>query len=194
MPPVLIPTVVTGWDVEQAVFETLKPRLDLYCPQLNYPTPKSYMRVPIFDRWPEHKLPGVVIASPGLGSTPTKMRGGYYAHWAIGVAYVVSGRTEDSARKQAKEVGALIRAILVQEPSLHGFARGTDWVDETYDELPIRMRRNMSSAEETFSVEVGPVVDPGELPLMVGGPMPTPSDVDVASFLVTVGPKEEVIP
>jgi hypothetical protein len=52
----------------------------------------------------------------------------------------------------------------------------------------------MASAEIAFSIEVGDVVSTRELPFMDGGPMPTPSDVDVASFVINVVPNEEVIP
>lgn len=172
--PQTLPTVITGVDVERAVQATLKPRLDYYMPQLGYPPIRAWVYSAEFDKFPEDQVPVMNIQVPNLFDEPTKLQMMYIARWAVICEAFVSARTEDETRKMARDVGALVRATLVQEPGLHGFARAVDWVGENYSQLPMIERRTKATAEISFIVEVGEAVSTYELPYMPEGPAPTP--------------------
>lgn len=188
-----LPTVVTAWDVEEAVISTLKARLPYYVGQLNYAEPRGYVRTTTFEKWPEDQLPLVIVISPGIIEPPLKQGDGKYrANWLVGAACMVSARTEDETRKMARDYGALIRATLLQTPSLGGFARGVTWIDETYDQVEVRDRRTLASAEATIHVEVGDVVDARELPFMPDmSEIPTLTGEEFQEHIIQVEPMEE---
>lgn len=194
-PAILRPTVINGWDVEEALIATLDPRLARYASQLDIAPVKAYTRAHQFDKWPEDQVPMVSVTCPGMADQPTRHGDGKYtARWAVGVVALTSAATEDDTRRLSRVYAGLIRAVLLQEPSLHGLARSVTWTDESYDELDVKRRRNLSTAELTFIVEVDGVVDANELPLMPSGPIPTPSDHDVTVTEINVEITEEVNP
>jgi hypothetical protein len=117
----------------------------------------------------------------------------YIARWAVICEAYVSAKTEADTRKMARDIGALVRATLVQEPGLHGFARAVDWVGENYTQLPPIERRSKATAEISFVVEVGEAVSTYELPYMPEGPPPTPGPLaQEAEAEVDVTPKPVV--
>jgi hypothetical protein len=189
---VTLPTIITATDVEDAVFATLKPRLTYYLDQLGYPDIRRYTRKVRFTKWPEDRCPAVIVRCPGTAEDPTRRSAGHDARWAVGVAAIVSANTEENTDKAAKLYGGLIRAILLQEGSLHGFARGTDWVGESFDEIPSTADRTLGSAECLFWVEVENVVNAKELPLMPGGPLPNPTDFVITESVINVENTQEV--
>jgi hypothetical protein len=172
--PATLPTVITGIDVEQAVHDTLKPRLDYYLPQLGYPKIKGWVYSAVFDKFPEDQVPLINIQVPGLFEDPVKYGFEYIARWTVICEVFVSAKTENDTRKMSRDIGAMIRAALVQEPGLHGFARAVDWVGEDYGQLPVIERRTKATAEIDFIVEVAAAVSTYELPFMPEGPPPTP--------------------
>lgn len=195
MPAVTLPTVITAIDVEDAVLVTLKLRLEYYLEQLDYPIPRVYARKTRFSKWPEDRCPAIIVYCPGLAEPPTKKGDKKIdGRWTVGVAAIVSARTEDETDKAAKVYGSLIRATLLQEASLHGFARGVDFMDESYDEIPSTANRSLGSCELVFRVEVENVVDANELPLMPGGPLPNPTDFVVTESVISVESTLEVNP
>lgn len=192
MPAILLPTVVTGTDVESAVMETLRPRMKSYCKIRKIPAPRAYVAADSFSTFPEDQLPAIVISSPGIADLPLKDgEGTYRAIWEVDVAAVCMANTDENTRKMSRLYAAYIRAIMVQEPSLHGFARGTAWRDEGYGLVPQEKRRSLGVCENTFHVEVGNVVSGFELPVLSlppgqggPGPTPTPSDYTVEEVLI----------
>lgn len=195
MAQVTLPTVITATDVEDAAIATLKPRLEYYLEQLGLPIPRAWTRQTRFNKWPEDQVPAIIIYSPGLAEEPNKRGTGEIdARWTLGIAALVSARDQNSTDRLAKEYGALIRASILQESSLGGFARGVDWMDESYDEIDVMQNRTLSAAEMVFSVEVEGVVNARELPYMPDGPIPTPSDFVVGSVDVSVENAMEVNP
>jgi hypothetical protein len=185
---IIRPTVITAWDVETAVIETLIPRLNYYAAGMGYAIPRSVSRVNSFVKEDEKQLPAVIVICPGLSDTPDK-RGdrSYTARWLVGVGVVVSARKEEEARKMSRDYGALIRAILLQQPSLGRFARSTDWIDESYDNLEQSTHRSLQTAEVMFHVEVENVVSGRELPYMPDMlETPTPSGDTVGEVIPAV--------
>lgn len=191
---VTVPTVISAFDVEQAVIDTLKPRLDYYLPQLGHPKVRSYARSVDIQKLPEQQTPAITVESPGMEGEPSrKGDGSYHAWWRISVDIFVTAKDADSATRLAKSYIAVIRAVLLQEPGLKGFATGLSWMDETYLELPPLSVRSMATASASFIVEVADVVNARELPYMPGGPaIPTPSGYQVQEAIIEVN--EEVSP
>jgi len=187
MAHITLPTVKTAFQLEQAVIATLVPRLAAYMPQLGYPAPRSYTRSTTFDKLPEDQLPAIIVVSPGLSDEPRRAGDRtYQADWMVGVGALVETRDETTAKKASRDVAALIRAIILQQPSLGGFANGVRWLNESYDQLPIESRRTLASAEVEFSIRVDDVVNASELPYIEGMEgLPTPSDFDSDEVVIT---------
>jgi len=188
MAQITIPTVIDAWQVEEAVISTLEPRLAYYMTQLGYPAPRSYTRATSFDKFPEDQLPTIIVSCPGLNDQPRRAGdGSYLVDWFVGVGAMVEARTEDDTRKAARKVAALIRAIILQQPSLGGFADGVTWLNENYDQLELPKRRSLASAELEFSIRVAGVVNAYELPYMpeMEG-IPTPSNYDGNEAIIDV--------
>lgn len=193
-PPVTVPTVISAHDVEQAVIDALKVRLAYYMEQLGHPVPRSYGRAMDHDRFPEQQTPAIVVVSAGMEDKPLRLGDGtYIGYWRISIDVTVNAKDADAASKLSKEYIAVIRAILLQQPSMGGFARGLTWMDESYLELPPSSRRSMTISSISFIVEVANVVNARELPFMTDGPVPTPSGFQVEEPVTTVV-NEEVIP
>lgn len=196
-PPVTKPTVVTKGDVEAHVIDLLQNgRLDYYLSQLNYPAPRGYAITQVFDLWPEDQLPTIIVACPGLVEPPM-MDGAkvWRAKWDTWIGCMCSARNEGEARQAAGTYAAFIRAIMLQQASLNwNLGRGVRWLDEQYDVLPVEDRRTLAAVQVRFAVEVGSVVDGRELPLVPGGPLPTPGAGtvgDASHVIVTVDEKED---
>jgi hypothetical protein len=162
--------VVTGAHVEQAAILTLKTWLQTYVAELerqtgrdpeSVPMPRAWGTVNEFEKWPEDQMPVALIISPGLEpNTPVaEGRGTYRAKWVLGVAIVCSARDEAQTNSLAKFYAAAVRATILQNPSLGGFARGVQWVGESYTDLPKVDERTLGTGQVIFSVEVGEVVD-----------------------------------
>jgi hypothetical protein len=170
-----------GTQVEEAVTEQLAAWMPVYLRELeiqrgwpadkHLPAVRSYTTFSRLDHFDEQQLPGVVVYSPGLNGAP-KMEGNgtYTAVWNISIAVIVSAMDQASTNTLAKMYAAAVRSIMVQKPSLGGFAVHVVWRNESYDDL------GSSEGERTFAVGVG------EFDVMVenvvnkmGGPRTYPS-------------------
>jgi hypothetical protein len=168
------PTIVTASDVYNAIVATLKPRLAYYAEQRSMEVPRGYTYVSRFEKFPEDQVPLVITIIPGITELPERTgNGAYSAVWAASVTVMCSARTEDETRAMTHEYGGLVRATILQQPSLGGFASHIDWMGESYDELPITERRSAHAVENIFGVRVNDVVNAMELPFMPGDIYPT---------------------
>lgn len=143
------------------------------------PPPRSYatFATSVVTTWPEHALPAVVVACPGLREPPRLDGTGLYrATWRVGACVVVSARDEDSTDRMVGLYGAAARAVIVQHPSLGGFAAGSRWVGETLDELPVDATRTLRAAIVEFAVDVDAVVSTADGPMEIPDPAPDPHD------------------
>lgn len=175
--------IVTGGDVEAQALRVLKRWSDTYLSELErqhgyerrtFPRVRAWAPAPTFDKWPEDQLPAVLLVSTGIPSPPPKRGGGeawYRARWLLGLGVVCSARTQAQSHEQAMLYLAAHRMILVQRPSLEGYARGTVWVGESYDELEYDDTRSLGAGLAAFEVEVDNVASANAGPL-------TPDDPD----------------
>lgn len=189
--PLLVPTVITGSDVEQAVTDTLKPRLNAYMDVKGVATPRAWLAESELDKFDEDQVPAIVVITNGTLDMPIKKGdGAYIAKWDVRVAAIVGANNTEATHDLARLYGAYIRAILVQEPSLHGFSFGCDWIDEIYTEATGQRRRTLTTVLVRFAVSVYNVVNARELPFLEDGSLPNPSGLEVLTTEVTVDYKE----
>ena len=189
--------ILTGEQVEDAVVATLQLWMETYLaeverqtsrPLRSLPLPRSYQVAQEFMKWPEEIIPAVVVVSPGTDGDPV-MRGDgrYEATWTVGVAIVVAAATRNDTHSLAMAYSAAVRAALTQRPSLGGFAAGTTWGGESYDDLPSEDARSLQAGYQIFNVTVedvmnarggppaavpavDPYVDPGDWPEVSADP------------------------
>jgi hypothetical protein len=190
--------MVSGHQVEEAVTSTLTTWMPTYLRHMEtvygfdaLPDIRSVFVWPeaVPDGWPEHQLPALAVGSPGTSAEPDKDGDGdYRATFDIAVGVVVSASTKEATHKLARIYALAVRGSILQRRSLGGFARGTDWVGESYDAMDVDGKtRSLASAvvafrvqvDETVSVTKGPAkppYDPAGFPYAI-----TDAQVDVES-------------
>jgi hypothetical protein len=174
--------IVTGHDVEEAVRDHLKEWSVTYLAEMERLTgrdPETLPKVRSWTiepdepatKWPEDQFPAVVVVSPGLVEQPyVEGDGTVYATWTIGLAALTSARTEQATRELAKVYAAHLRAIMLQRPSIGGFASDTHWLDEDYNILPTDTRRSLAAGYLVFNVTAAQVLN------VYGGPTEPPDE------------------
>ena len=139
--------------------------------------------------YPQDKVPGCVIVAPGILGAPERQGGGKLnAIWGVGVGIVVADVTHDAAVARAEPYGAALRALLVQQGALGGFAQENTWIDEETVPLTYERDRVVAASSLHFEVLVEDVLD------RWGGPKTAPGDPTVplyAGEAVTVTPTLE---
>lgn len=142
----------------------LEDRMDMKVGTLDVPT--NYKNRNRFENTPGEALPRVLVIAPGLVGPPIKNgRGVYQAVYRVGVAVVCVAPDEDTARLYANLYGVSVRSILIDHPSVEGLALATDWVDESFNEVPVGdQNRNFRSAIEWFAIQIANVATKGSGP------------------------------
>lgn len=184
--PSIFGRIVTGADVEQAALASLKKWSSTYLAELErqhglaegeLPRVRSWTTSPSLDKFPEDQLPAVVLISVGL-APPPEMTGGsvYNARWLLSIAAVVSTATQEASHRLAELYVAAHRALLLNRQSLDGFgANGTEWADESYDDLPFDDTRTLGFGIAHFIVQVDDVQTKYAGPTAPDAPL-TPDD------------------
>lgn len=205
MPDEVFGPLVTGADVGRWALDTLKlwtPEYLAYAerakglPARSLPAPKTWVATSGLDKWPEDRLPCVLVLSPGLVDPPSRDgRGRYTADFGLGVAVVVSDRTEEDAQNLAQLYVAALRLLLVQKGRLGGHALATDWIDERFDSMPPDRgaRRQLACGQAVFRVSVEAVVAKSPTGPTEARPdpyVPYPDRPRVASAEVELAPRE----
>lgn len=143
--------------------------------------PQSWQVTYELDKWPEQKLPAVVVTSPGQTDPMVKDgHGRYTGNWTMR-AYVIltagEGNQDDGPvsgvpAKLAGLYAAAIGLILVQKPHLTTIGGRCVQVSEGYDDTPSQMRRSMSVAHVPFTVQIDEVMSGGKT--ITGPDVPAP--------------------
>jgi hypothetical protein len=174
--------IISANQIEEAMRDHLKLWMPVYIQEMELqlgrergkvPVPRSFMIAGGLEQMKENQLPGILIQSPGTTSVPTHDGSGMYtANWRMALTAFISALDQDSTRAVAKLYGAAMRAIIVQKPSLGGFAINSRWTSESYSDEPSPDgERNLTLASVTCEVTVENVVN------KMGGPRTFP-DVD----------------
>lgn len=121
-------------------------------------------------KYEEHQMPCCVIVAPGLLQEPEKRGGAMIATWGVSVGCVVSGQNRENTFTLSELYAAAVRAAVVQNPSLGGFATAVDWLGERYDDIPNDMLRTLAAGSVQFAVDVYSAITPS------GGPEEPLSD------------------
>lgn len=168
--------VVTNLDVEAALAGTIKLWLPDYLAEVgeqkgyargSLPMFRSYVPAVTLDRFDEDQIPSCVIIVPGTLDQPQNRQGAANARWSAGIGCIVSGKDREGTRKLASTYTAAVRTLLLQKPSLGGFAQGLVWMSERYDALP-----EVAGEIRTFGAGVLQFgVDVNAVSKLVGGPM-----------------------
>ena len=178
--------VVTARDVREAVIANLKDWSPAYVGEVSVqsgrlrcgdgalPAFRSYGTATSFSTFPEDQLPACIVVVPGLAETPVRQGDGtYLAEWSVGVGVVVSGKDRESTDDLVRLYSAAVRMAMIQKPSMGGFAVGSRWIDENYDELAYDDSRTVAAGIVSLGIEVDAVMN------AYGGPKVPPEDACV---------------
>jgi hypothetical protein len=121
---------------------------------------KSYETVFDLTKYNEDIIPACVVVAPGLLTQPTREKHGYRARWGVGIGCVVAGKDRDNTYSLATLYTAAVRSLVVQNSSLGGFADGTEWISERYDNLDTSDLRTIAAGIIQLGIDVVAVVNP----------------------------------
>lgn len=205
--------IISPKAVEEAVAASLTIWLDTYLGELEriegydpgaIERPRGIISSSEFAKWPEDQIPVVVVVNSGLAGKPERRNEGRYdASWLVGIAAIVSDVDHASTRELAFTYTAAIRAAIAQhkmlKSDLHpdGFAKFSEWEDETYGDLAFNETRTLGAGRTIFSVGVtgavteyaGPRV-PSDDPAVAPGLLPTVVEAD--AVVVPIGIEESL--
>lgn len=165
--------LIDARDVQRAVEATLDKWIETYLAMVErlneldprtLPAPESYVHKDdgTLDKRPEDQTPTIVILSPGTtGEARMEGDGMYRATWVVNVAAIVESADPGYVSELAKLYNAVIRAALVQNGSLDGFAVSTRWRGERNDDLRSEASRSLAAGTNVFEVTVKDVVQKG---------------------------------
>lgn len=177
----VIGRIVDGDQVEQVILDMLQLRYGTYLDEVAqqrghqkgraaYQSPRSWIVVKDFDKWPENKLPCVIVVSPGMAEPPRKRGDGSYdATWEVIVAVIVEARTKKASHTLGMRYGAaMAKCMLSNNADLGGALEGTsvtEWLGEDYADLPMDEERNLHATRNVFNVEVKNVMNAYKAPV-----------------------------
>lgn len=164
--------ITLGDDLENAVLTTLETWWPVYMKEVelqanipvgSLPAPKSWLKADQLDRDAGDNLPAIVVVSPGLSSRshPAQEGDGSFRVWfSIAAGVFVSADRRAHTMRLVRIYTAIARTIMLQKQSLGGFAAGTTWLDESYDDnFPFADDKTISAGQVIFEVEVDGVVN-----------------------------------
>ena len=208
--------VVLASQLENAVITTLENWFPVYIrevelqsrnapngddiPQDALPLPRSYLTADKVDRESADQLPAIVCVSPGLSGRSTPMQEGdgtYRVPWGISVGVFVSGQDRTSTKNLVRAYTGVCRMIMLQKQSLGGFADGTTWLDESYDDtFAFTDEQTIAAGSVVFEVWVANAVkrfgDPATFG-QPGQPPPDPEGQPGATWPAVLYPEQVIV-
>jgi hypothetical protein len=120
----------------------------------------AWDQLPTSDALTSANVPVGAIASPGLTDAPVRRSTGIDATWRVVVAVYDRGRDYVETAKKVRDWAAVVRQVVIQNPTLGGVASGLVWVGEEYTELPERpSARTLGGCAVAFDVTARNVID-----------------------------------
>jgi len=119
-------------------------------------------------RFPEEQLPACILVVPGVSLQPEKRGGGKIsALWKVAIGVAVTGQDKPTTIKLAQLYTTAVRMIILQHPSLGGFATGVMWNREEFTGNIIRAddARTLAVGVLDFNVSVDGNVDVNQGPV-----------------------------
>lgn len=125
--------------------------------------PGNWDQVPTLEALSSANFPAGAITSPGLTGPPVR-RGrwgtGYDVTWRLAVGIYDRGRTYNETASRNRTWAALVRATMLQHPTLGGLVSSLTWVGEEYRQIPGRAAaKTLGGCAVAFDVIVENVVD-----------------------------------
>lgn len=183
--------IVESEDVRAAVEATIAAWLDAYVAEVERQKGITLPPVRHYDvaspQTPD-QMPAVVIVAPGIAGEPARRGDGTYdVPWAVGVGIVVAAETRAESSRMCSAYTAALRALLLQQASLGGFAEDVAWLDEGVTEIAWTTDRSIHGGSIQLAVTVRAVVNAAGGPVAVPTPSPTAplSMVAVSSTHIT---------
>ena len=127
-----------------------------------HPLPKSFSVANNLDRSNTEALPSIVVVSPGTSDRIGPRMSGdgmFIVNYLIGVGCFVSAPTRADTMKLVRVYTAICRTILLHKQSLGGYASGSTWLDESWDDdFTFTDDQTISVGQAVFEIEVAGVV------------------------------------
>lgn len=178
-------------DLETAVLTTLENWFPVYKKEVelqsgvpigDLPVVKSFLKSNQLDEPAGVNFPALVCVSPGMSPSNRPKQegdGSFRTFWGIAVGVFVSADRRASTMRMVRVYSAIVRSILLQQQALGGYADGTTWLDESYDDaFPFTDTETISAGQVVFEVEVAGVVNRYGGPAVYGHPEPDPDPVN----------------
>lgn len=128
------------------------------------PLIKSYSFKNELDKFPEEQLPAMVIVTPGVAEDSIEREGdgAYSASWDLGVAIVVGSNTEIATDALRDAYAAAARTLFIQHPAIGDIGVIEEWLDESYNDLPVDATRTLAAVQLIFRVRTEMVLEAAE--------------------------------
>ena len=100
-----------------------------------------------------------MVLSPGTSEEIDRDGEGWYrAAWDIAIATIALANTRQNTQRIIRRYASVWRLIMVQQSALGGFARGVDWISESYDVIDDG-KQPLEVSRVEFQVSVGEVAN-----------------------------------
>jgi len=169
-------TITGGHSVQEAAYNTLQKWLPTYIAEFNrmlgstvLVEPFEYRHRPEFRTLPRQAAAAILLSVPTTVGPPEIFQTNIRANWRLeAMVYVYGTKDWQETEALTQAYAACVRACLIQQRGLGGFAETTLWDGEEYLEGEHSSGRTTGIAHVRFIVTVGNAMD------MYGGP-PAPS-------------------
>jgi hypothetical protein len=182
--------ILDGGHAVDAVLNLLKSRLPWYVqevaeqsgkPRDFYALPAQWETTSTSGRSRSFKYPAILVMSTGATGPATKYGDRFHQTFLVGVAALVSAKSQEETNTMARRYGGAIKAAILQKRSLGvDYVEGTALESEDYDDdLPSgEDDQTLASVRLVYSVELKGVVDLKFAPGEFGPVFPDPPDAD----------------
>ncbi|MEJ7846435.1 MAG: hypothetical protein WKF93_12400 [Acidimicrobiales bacterium] len=134
------PRIITADDLCRAAENILRTNLHPLVEALaleDFEEITDWAQVPTMEAVAHADTPTGAISSPGLVDAPVrKAHGVYDATWRVVVSVFDRDEDYNATAARTRQWAALVRALLIDNPSLGGVASSLTWVGEDYAERP----------------------------------------------------------
>jgi hypothetical protein len=170
-----------GHSVQEAVYRTLEKWFPTYIAEFNrvlgsrvLELPFEYRHRPEYRTLPRNAVAAVLISVPSTSGLPEVYQDGIRTNWQVeALVYVYGTKDWQETEALTQAYAACIRACIIQNRGLEGFAETTMWDGEEYLEGEHSSGRTTGIAHVRFVVTVGSAMN------MYGGlphPLYAPTD------------------
>lgn len=138
-----------------------------------YQKPKTWAQIPRFEVLQTANMPAGAITSTGVVGTPRTRSLGTDATWRISVGVFDRSGDYNTTAHRVRTWAALVRAVMLRNPTLGGVASGVRWVGESYRLAAEKgSARTLGGCQVDFDVDARNVVDLDAWPLVTSPQAP----------------------